>query len=86
MINAITGIPNMKQKKNPLTIRYVFEMCLNDDERMKAFNNTPKYKWDTEVESGYQGLDIAFDWKTSPEGWDYWNKVAQCSKITFQNF
>lgn len=47
---------------------------------MNAFNNTPKYKLDSVVESGYKALDIAFDWKTSPEGWDYWNKVAEIQK------
>ncbi len=63
-----------------LTIRHVFETCLNQEERMKAFNNTPKYKLDSVVKSGYEALDIAFDWKTSPEGWDYWNKVANIQK------
>lgn len=67
-------------KASDLTIRHVFEMCLNQEERMKAFDNTPKYKLDSVVESGYQALDIAFDWKTSPEGWEYWNKVAEIQK------
>lgn len=72
-----------KQKvssKKLLTIRDVFETCLNQEERMAAFNNTPKYKLDTEVESSYMALDVAFDWSTSPEGFNYWDNVAKIQK------
>lgn len=60
-----------------MTIRGVFETRLSDEERFAAFNNTPKYKWDSDVESDHQALDVAFDFKTSPEGYDYWNKVFE---------
>lgn len=65
----------------PLTIRHVFEMELSSEERIAAFNNTPKYKWDQQVENNYQALDTAFDFKTSPEGFEYWNAVLERFKI-----
>lgn len=60
-----------------VTIRSVFESRLTDEERMAAFNNTPKYKWDIGAENAYQALNQAFDFKTSPEGYEYWNKVLE---------
>lgn len=65
-----------------LTIRHVFETMLSQDERIAAFENTPKYKWDSEVISPDQALDIAFDFKSSPQGVDYWNKVLSMLNTT----
>lgn len=65
------GLP----KSSKLTISHVFETMLSQDERIAAFQNTPKYKWDSEVNSPDHALDIAFDFASSPEGSEYWNKV-----------
>lgn len=62
-------------KSPKLTIRHVFETMLSQDERIAAFENTPKYKWDSEVISPDHALDVAFDFQSSPQGADYWNKV-----------
>jgi hypothetical protein len=66
--------PKLTKRK---TIRDVFETRLSDEERIAAFDNTPRYKWDTGIESDYQALDVAFDFSTSPEGLEYWNKVLE---------
>lgn len=59
------------------TIRHYFEMCLSDGERQNAFDNTPKYKWDSPAKDAYEALDIAFDFATSPQGYDYWNEIIE---------
>lgn len=59
-----------------LKIRDIFETRLSNEDRILAFDNTPKYKWDSRVDNAYQGINEAFDWKTSPQGFDYWTKVA----------
>lgn len=69
-------LPRYPKGDIALTIRDIFETQLSQDERMAAFNNTPKYKWDLRVDNAYQGLDEAFDWTISAEGWDYWKNVA----------
>jgi len=72
----VDGKP-IAHEKNVLKIRDVFETHLSSEERIAAFENTPKYKWDLRVNSAYQGIDEAFDWTSSPQGWDYWEKVAE---------
>jgi hypothetical protein len=72
---------NLSSLPKRMTIRGVFETRLSDEERFAAFNNTPKYKWDADVESDHQALDVAFDFETSPEGSDYWNKVLERIKL-----
>lgn len=59
-----------------ITVRHVFETMLSQDERMAAFDNTPKYKWDDLADNAYEALDYAFDFKTSPQGLEYWTNVA----------
>lgn len=65
------------QETTSISIRHIFETMLSQEERMSAFNNTPKYKWDSRVDNAYQGINEAFDWTTSPQGFDYWTKVAE---------
>jgi hypothetical protein len=64
-----------KKSRYDGTIRHYFEMCLADGERMNAFNNTPIEKWDMEAKDAGEALDIAFDFGSSPQGYDYWDKI-----------
>lgn len=64
--------------ENKKTFRDIFELELPDDARLKAFQNTPKYKWDYEANNSiYKSLEEAFDWDKSPEGRKYWEEVSK---------
>lgn len=81
LIDAINSIKGNEDEHKTLnkyagTIRYYFETCLSDSERQNAFNNTPKHKWDEPALDAVQALTIGFDWKVSPQGFEYWSNIA----------
>jgi len=60
---------------NYFSLRHYFETFLPQEARMKAFDNTPREKWDEEFETFSQAIGQAFDHAKSPEGAKYWSDV-----------
>lgn len=68
-------LPSKKMVLNYNTLRHYFETRLPQDARIKAFNNTPRDKWDEDFETFTDGMAQAFDHAKSPEGIKYWSDV-----------
>jgi len=54
--------------------------------KIRAIKNTPEWNKLTDQPSLKSAISIAFDWGSSPEGWDYWNQVLLFGSIKPNNF
>lgn len=68
--------PKIRKILSEKSLRYIFETQLPEDAREKAFQNTPKHKWDDEVDGFLDGMSGAFNWVDSPEGEKYWRDIV----------